>query len=60
MTRKKPIIANRVDPKVEQAVLAMAIEYPAYGQLRVSNELKKDGVMVSLPVESDRYGFVMI
>lgn len=47
MTRKKPIIANRVDPKVEQAVLAMAIEYPAYGQLRVSNELKKDGVMVS-------------
>jgi transposase InsO family protein len=47
MTRKKPIIANRVDPKVEQAVLAMVIEYPAYGQLRVSNELKKDGVMVS-------------
>lgn len=47
MTRKKPIIANRVDPKVEQAVLDMAIEYPAYGQLRVSNELKKDGVMVS-------------
>ena len=47
MTRKKPIIANRVDPKVEQAVLAMTIEYPAYGQLRVSNELKKDGVMVS-------------
>lgn len=46
MTRKKPIIANRVDPKVEQAVLAMAIEYPAYGQLRVSNELKKDGIMV--------------
>ena len=47
MTRKKPIIANRVDPKVEQAVLEMAIEYPAYGQLRVSNELKKAGVMVS-------------
>lgn len=47
MTRRKPIIANRVDPKVEQAVLAMAIEYPAYGQLRVSNELKKDGILVS-------------
>ena len=29
MTRMKPIIANRVDPKVEQAVLDMAIEYPA-------------------------------
>ena len=47
MTRKKPIIANRVDPKVEQAVLEIAIEYPAYGQLRVSNELKKEGIMVS-------------
>jgi gluconate kinase len=25
----------------------MAIEYPAYGQLRVSNELKREGIMVS-------------
>lgn len=38
---------NRVDPIVEKAVLDMAIEYPAYGQLRVSNELKKDGILVS-------------
>ena len=47
MTRRKPLIANRVDPKVEKAVLDMAIEYPAYGQMRVSNELKKQGIMVS-------------
>ena len=47
ISRKKPIIANRVDPLVENAVLDMAIEYPAYGQLRVSNELKKKGVLVS-------------
>ena len=33
ISRKKPIIANRVDPLVENAVLDMAIEYPAYGQL---------------------------
>ncbi len=47
ISRKKPILANRVDPIVEKAVLDMAIEYTAYGQLRVSNELKKDGILVS-------------
>ena len=47
LSRKKPIIANRVDPIVEASVLEMAIEYPAYGQLRVSNELKKKGILVS-------------
>ncbi len=45
--RKKPIIADRVDPVVEKVVLDMAIEYLAYGQLRVSNELKRNGIMVS-------------
>ncbi len=32
---------------MEKAVVDMAVEYPAYGQLRVSNELKKTGVLVS-------------
>jgi len=48
MSRKKPITANKVDQAVEEAVLSMAIEYPAYGQLRVSNELKKSGILVLL------------
>ena len=47
ISRKKPILANRVDPAIEQAVVKMAIESPAYGQLRVSNELKKQGILVS-------------
>lgn len=47
ISRRKPIIANRVDPSIEKAVMDMAIEYPAYGQLRVSNELKKSGILVS-------------
>jgi transposase InsO family protein len=36
-----------VDKEVEDAVCAMAIEKPAYGQLRVSNELKKEGIFIS-------------
>jgi transposase InsO family protein len=36
-----------VAPEVEEAVVAMAIEQPAYGQARVSNELLKRGVIVS-------------
>lgn len=47
ISRQKPNPKNRVDPEVEQAVVAMATEYPAYGQVRVSNELKKRGVFVS-------------
>ena len=47
ISRKKPVIANRVSPEIEEAVVDFAIEQPAYGQLRVSNELKKRGLFVS-------------
>jgi transposase InsO family protein len=47
ISRKKPNPKNRVEPAVEAAVVAMASDYPAYGQLRASNELKKQGVFVS-------------
>lgn len=47
ISRKKPCHKNRVDPEVEQAVVDFAIEKPAYGQLRVSNELKKKGIFIS-------------
>ncbi len=47
ISRKKPIVKNRVDPEVEKAVVEIAFEYPAYGQLRASNELKKKGVFIS-------------
>jgi transposase InsO family protein len=46
-TRRKPNIKNRVEPQVEDAVVAYAIEQPAHGQVRVSNELRKRGVFVS-------------
>jgi transposase InsO family protein len=47
ISRKKSIPANRVDEAVEEAVVAFAIEQPAFGQVRVSNELKKRGLFIS-------------
>lgn len=47
MSRKKPNEKNRVAPEVEDAVVKFATDYPAYGQKRVSNELKKRGIFVS-------------
>jgi transposase InsO family protein len=45
--RKKPLPANRVDAAIEAAVVCFATEQPVYGQLRVSNELKKQGLFIS-------------
>ncbi len=47
ISRRKPIVKNRVEELVEKAVVKMAIDMPAFGQLRASNELKKQGVVVS-------------
>jgi transposase InsO family protein len=47
MSRKKANLKNRVDPKTEQAVAEFAIEQPAYGQVRVANELRKRAITVS-------------
>lgn len=46
-SRRKPCLKNRVVPEIEEAVVAMSYEYPAYGQLRASNELRKRGILVS-------------
>ena len=47
ISRKKPVIKNRVEERIEQAVVQMAIANPALGQVRVSNELRKKGILVS-------------
>lgn len=45
--RRVPNFKNRVDEATEQAVVAYAVEYPAHGQHRTSNELRKSGIYVS-------------
>ena len=47
ISRKKPNLKNRADPHIEQAVVAFALEQPAFGQVRVANELKKRAISVS-------------
>lgn len=47
ISRSKPILKNRVDPEIEESVVKMAFDYPAYGQQRVCNELRKQGIFVS-------------
>ena len=47
LSRRKPVLKNRVEEHIEKAVVDLAMEQPALGQLRVSNELKKQGILIS-------------
>lgn len=47
ISRRKPLPKNRVDPEIEKVVCEIAVENPALGQVRVSNELRKKGLFVS-------------
>lgn len=47
ISRKKPIPLNRVDSYIEEAVVTMATDNPAFGQFRVANELRKQAIIIS-------------
>lgn len=47
LTRRKPILKNRVAPELEATIAALALAEPAWGQLRVANALAKQGLTIS-------------
>src|SRR5207302_11120471 len=47
ISRRKPCPKNRVEEHVEKAVVEIALEKPAFGQVRVANELTQRGLFVS-------------
>ena len=47
MSRRRPNLRNRVAEEIEQAVVELAVEQPAWGQARVANELVKRGMSIS-------------
>jgi transposase InsO family protein len=47
LTRKKPLLANRTPPQVEAVILGRTLEQPAFGQVRIANEVRKLGHSIS-------------
>ena len=47
IVKPKNELWQEIAPEIEDAVVKKTYEYPAYGQVRISNELRKEGVLVS-------------
>jgi hypothetical protein len=47
ISRSKANLRNRIAAEVEKAVVELAIEEPAWGQVRAANELKKKAMTIS-------------
>ena len=47
ISRRKPILANRTAPEIEAKIVEFSLEQPAFGQIRVANEMLKLGHSIS-------------
>jgi transposase InsO family protein len=47
ISRRKPNTKNRVPEDVENAVVELALEYPAFGQVRIASKMAERGMVIS-------------
>jgi transposase InsO family protein len=47
LTRRKPLLANRTPPEVVAVIIDLSLEQPAFGQIRIANEVRKRGHAIS-------------
>ena len=47
ISRRKPCVKNRIEEHIEKAIVELAVEKPAYGQVRAANDLAKRGMLIS-------------
>jgi hypothetical protein len=47
ISRKKPVLKNRVPQEIEDATVALAVEQPTFGRVRIVSELRKRRLTVS-------------
>ena len=47
LTRRKRLLANRTPAEVETIIVELSLEQPAFGQIRIANEVRKRGHSLS-------------
>jgi hypothetical protein len=47
LTRRKPLLKNRTAPEIEALIVDLSLAQPAFGQIRIANELRQRGHSLS-------------
>ena len=47
LSRRKPLLANRTPPELEAMIVELSLEQPAFGQIRIANEVRQRGHSIS-------------
>ena len=47
LSRRKPLLKNRTAPEIEVLILELSMEQPAFGQIRIANEVRQRGHSIS-------------